>query len=160
MNIEFRVQTGKEKSNLEKSFLALISAPGFAKFRKVFIHDIKNLARTLEHHSFFDVPNLDWDGRLLYKPDLVPNHQVHPAFRGTQPSHLPGVSIPLDVDHAFELEAAQLLISVQDGFSVKQGFGTTMALRYQVIGVHKWHYIYLTPKDLEVHLEQLTQMSV
>lgn len=160
MQVTFPISVQKDKVLLEESFLALIAAPGFEMYRKVFIHDIKNLAHVLNYPNFFNVPNLDWDGRVFYKPELVPNHQVHSAFRGVQPTHLPGVGIPLDVEYAFELEAAQLLISVQDGFSVKQGFGTTIALRYQIIGVHKWHYIYLTPKDLEVHLEQLTQMSV
>lgn len=148
------------KSNLEQSFLALINAPGFQPYRKVFIHDIKNLAHTLNYGNFFDIPNLFCEDKLFYKPELVPNHQIHGDLRSVHPDRLPGVGIPLDVLEAPDLEAAQLLISVQDGFSCKQGFGTTIALRFQTIGIHKWQYIHITPKELELSLEHITQISV
>lgn len=160
MRITFPIDPPLQKSNLEESFLALLSAPGFAHYRKVFIHDIKNLANTLNYDNFFDVVNLEWEGRLSYHPELVPNHQVHKSLRSVSPELLPGVRIPLDPQDAPDLHAAELLISVQDGFSCKQGFGTTIALRFQTIGIHKWQYIHITPKELELALEHLTQMAV
>ena len=123
-------------------------------------HDIKNLANTLNYGNFFSLVNLDWDGRLSYHPELVPNHQIHKSLKHLHPELLPGVRIPLDPTDAPDLHAAELLISVQDGFSCKQGFGTTIALRFQTIGIHKWQYIHITPKELELALEHLTQMAV
>lgn len=149
-----------DRSALEESFLALISATGFEQYRKVFIHDIKNLANTLNYGNLFDVVNLDWTGRVSYLEQLVPNHQLRKDLRSEHPTLLPGVIIPLDANEAPDLYKAQLLISVQETFSVKQGFGTTIALRYQTIGLHKWQYIYITPKELGLSLEHLTQIAV
>lgn len=154
------VEIPRECHNLEESFLALINAEGFAKYRKTFIHDVKNMAWTLDYPNFFIINPLEWEGRVSYQPELVPNHQVHKGLKGEHPEFLPGVAFPLDVDMANDIYSAQLLVSVMEGFADGVGFGTTMAVRYQIVGVHRWQYIYFTPKELGAVLEQITNRSI
>lgn len=138
---------------IEDSFLTLINLDGFKKYRKVFIHDIKNLARVLGEVDLFKAVQFNQEEKLIYCANLVPNHQIHHTLRNEYPSRLPGVIIPLDDLRAHDLVKIQLLISVEEKF------GSTMAIRYQLWSERKWHYIHFTPRSAKKIISFITQLD-
>lgn len=141
-------------ASLQQSFLTLVNLPGFAKYRKTFIHDIKNLAHTFNHDNLFNSVVFDWDGKLNWMPNLVPNLVKTSPLKIQIPDFVPGVIIPLDPSTSEFIKKAALLISTHENF------GSQMCVRYQIYNDDKYHYAHATPSKISGVLETVTGMSV